>query len=173
MTVIAHMIVCGSNYGPIVDPVTDRRQTRGRDRVGVSRAEQAYQMRLKGMSPSEISAHLQYSDGTAVTRAINERFKIEASQLTSEERESMIAMEMARLDALQAAVWDSAMYGEAKAVDTALKIIQTRVKVAGLDQIDTSTGKNTVLVIGGQQADYVESLKQLVEDDSTDPDDED
>jgi len=142
--------------------------------IVLSRAEQAYQMRLKGMSPSEISERLDYSDGAAVTRAINERFKIEASYLSTEERESMMAMEIARLDALQAAVWDSAMYGEAKAVDTALKIIQTRVKVTGLDQVDTSTGQNTVLVIGGQQADYVQRLKELVEsDDSTDPDDKD
>ena len=55
---------------------------------------------------------------------LNERFAYDASYLTSQERKEILGMELLRLDALQDAVWDSAMMGDPKSVDSAIKIIR-------------------------------------------------
>jgi hypothetical protein len=73
-------------------------------------------------------------------------------------------MELVRLEALQTAVWPSAMMGDPKSVDSALKIIQTRAKITGLEQADPVTQKNLVLVMGDKEADYIAALKAVSDD---------
>ena len=44
------------------------------------------------------------------------------------------ALEIARLDALQLAVWDHAMAGDVKALNAVLRIIEQRSRLLGLDK---------------------------------------
>ena len=44
------------------------------------------------------------------------------------------SLELARLDALQTAVWDAAMAGDVKAVGMVLRIIEQRSRLLGLDK---------------------------------------
>jgi hypothetical protein len=127
------------------------------------RADQAYEMRLAGKSPSEIANALGYENPQSVGRAILERFKHEATFLEDDERLGILNTELARLDKLQSALWDSALYGDVKSVDTVLKIIAMRMKITGVDQPDTTRGQNTVLVVGGNEQSYIETLKQMTE----------
>ena len=79
------------------------------------------------------------SDRKAVSRWVREELanipKLEADELRQQEVE--------RLDLLTKAVWQHAMAGDPTAIDKALKIIDRRAKLLGLDapqQVEMSTG---------------------------------
>lgn len=121
---------------------------------------EAYKLRLSGMSQSEIAKQgLGYNSAQDVSKAITSRLKHEARLVSADDRSSLLALELDRLDALQAAVWSEAMSGEPKAVDSAVKIIMNRAKLLGLDLPNASEIAQTVLVIRGDEDDYVNTLK--------------
>lgn len=137
-----------------------------------SRADAAYELLLAGNSLHEIAEKLQFKDASDVYQFIQRRFEIEAKHLSVEDRKSLLALECARLDRLQAAHWQSAMYGDLGATAAVLKIMAHRAKITGLDAVDTQTNQSTVLVVGGMEADYVSKLKKMIEP-QTGPDPED
>jgi hypothetical protein len=96
---------------------------------------------------------------------MTERFQYDASRLTDAERKDILGMELLRLNALQAAVWPSAMMGDPKSVDSAVRIIATRAKIAGLEHVDPVVNKNLVLVMGEKEEDYIKALKAASADD--------
>ncbi|MFC4497881.1 hypothetical protein ACFPA8_27495 [Streptomyces ovatisporus] len=102
-----------------------------RARVAERRAS-AIQLHLAGMSWQGIADQLGYASRgaayTDVTRAMEQRQTEEAEQIAL-----MRYTEARRLDRLQAAAWPAAMSGDVKAVETALKVIDRRVKLFGLD----------------------------------------
>lgn len=128
----------------------------------MSKAELAYKLRLRGRSGSQIAEELGYASANEVNQAIQVRFKQEAQFLTAEDRAGILAMEMARLDFMLDRVWDSVEYGDPKAMDIALKIHAARVKVTKLDAPETGADRATVLVVGGEEAAYITSLKKMV-----------
>ena len=132
--------------------------------IVLTRAQEAYEMKLSGRTPREIADELGYESPMAVVNAIRSQMKSEASFLTDTDRQSLLQMEMDRLDRLLAKVWPSAMTGDPKSVEAALKITDRRIKITGLDAVDTTTQAHTVLVIGGQEQDYISKLKELADD---------
>jgi hypothetical protein len=72
-------------------------------------------------------------------------------------------MEVERLDTLQRAVWQDAIGGDIKAVETALRIIQARAKVLGLDNMPVNTVTNNTIVVAGTPEEYVSALRKVVE----------
>lgn len=126
-----------------------------------SRAQEAYELKLRGDTLASIADQLGYSDTSEVVRAINTQMKTDAEFLSTAGRNGLLQMELDRLDRLQAKLWPSAMQADLQSVDRVLKIMDRRAKLAGLDSIDTSSQQHTVLVIGGAEADYVQKLKEL------------
>lgn len=124
-----------------------------------AKATEAYELRLAGKSPSEIAEMLGIAHVDDVYRLLNERFSYDAAYMTSRDRNDILGTELLRLEALQAAVWPSAMMGDPKAVDSAIKIIATRARIVGLDQADPVVQKNLVLVMGDKEEDYIAALK--------------
>jgi hypothetical protein len=122
------------------------------------KATKAYQMLVGGILPSEVCKELEI-DSKELGRLLDERYAYDASYLTDRERKSILGLELIRLEHLQAAVWPSAMMGDPKSIDSAIKIIQTRVKITGLEQVDPVVNKNLVLVMGDKEQDYIASLK--------------
>ena len=122
-------------------------------------AEKAYQMRIGGMQPSEIAEKLGYVHPDEIIRMIDERYSYDASYLNNLERKQILFLEMTRLDALQGALWPSAMMGDPKSVDSCVRIIQARAKICGLEQVDPVVQKNLVLVMGDKEEDYIAALK--------------
>lgn len=125
-----------------------------------SRADEAYERKMAGQSLTDIAGELGYNSGAEVAQAIRQRMRSEAKFLDEDDRDGILALELARLDKLQFAVWPSAVYGDPKAVDLVLKIMTLRMRVTGVDQPDASAGKHTVLVIGGNEESYVQALKE-------------
>jgi hypothetical protein len=129
-----------------------------RSREYWERATKVYELRIGGHLPVEIAAILEIRLED-VYRLMSERFAFDATYLDDQERKNILAMELVRLEALQVAIWPSAMMGDPKAVDSALKIIQTRARITGLEQVDPVVQKNLVLVMGEKEEDFIKSLK--------------
>lgn len=150
---------------PIGSPKSPRKRTPARRQSSQptqehwEKATQAYALRVGGKLPSEIAEILNIPHVDDVSRLLSERMRYDASFLTGQERDSILGLEMMRLDALQAAVWPAAMMGDPKSVDSAVRIIATRAKIAGLEQVDPVTQKNLVLVMGDKESDYIAALK--------------
>ena len=128
-----------------------------------SKVEAAYEMRLAGLSHSNIAEKLGYGSRMEVARAIQERMKSDATRLTIEDRESILTMELDRLDRLRSRHWEAAMMGDLRSGEMLLKISDRVMKLTGIDAIDTATQSKAVLVIGGLEKDYVQALKELSE----------
>lgn len=129
------------------------------------KARQAYELLLGGKSHSEVAEILGIPHVDDVWRLMTERFQYDAAKLTDAERKDILGLEMLRLNALQAAVWPSAMMGDPKSVDSAVRIIAARAKIAGLEQVDPVAQKNLVLVMGDREEDYIKALKAVSADD--------
>lgn len=129
--------------------------------IEVHRADQAYSLRKGGKSLSDIAVLQGYSSADAVGTAIRERYSQLARQITSLERQSILAMELERLDDLQDAHWESAQYGDIKSGEFVLKVMAHRMKLLKLDQPDADTSQQTVLIVGKAESSYVEQLKEI------------
>lgn len=128
----------------------------------MSRAEVAYMMKRRGLTLSEVADELQCSpeDVSALIRA---RFKAEAEHLTSEDRFNILQMENDRLDMYLSKLWPSIEYGDLKSIALALNIHDRKMKANYLDRPDSQTQASTILVIGGAEESYIDSLKAAVE----------
>ena len=125
-------------------------------------ARKAYELRQQGESWWAIAEKLKITErqaGALVSDAISA-----AADLVNEgAKQSLLAMEVERLDTLQRAVWQDAIGGDIKAVETALRIIQARAKVLGLDNMPVNTVTNNTIVVAGTPEEYVSALRKVVE----------
>lgn len=124
-----------------------------------SRAWHAYQLKMAGLHLSEIADRLNYTSGAAVAKAIKDEMLSAAKDTEPDTRETLLDLEISRLDYMQSKLWMYVEAGDIKAIDQTLKIIQLRARLRGLDQVDATAGQQTVLVVGGSEADYVNKLK--------------
>lgn len=126
------------------------------------RAKEAYDLRLEGRSLSEICEILQ-AKPEDVARLLDELYGFEAAYLTDQERKTALATEVARLDKLQVAFWQSAMMGDVQSGRMVLDAIKTRVDITGLKEVDPIVQKNLVLVMGDREEDYIKQLQDASE----------
>lgn len=126
-----------------------------------SRAEEAYELKLSGKPLGEIADALGYPTSHAVSQAINDQMKLDAAYLSELGRSGILKMELDRLDRLQEKLWPAAMMGDPHSVDSVLRVMDRRIKITGLDTADSSTQQHTILVVGGEEHDYIEKLKEL------------
>lgn len=96
----------------------------------------AIEMRLRGMTWAAIADALHYKGGKAavavdVNRALEHIVKEPAAELVNQE--------VARLDRLLEGLWAKGTKGDARAVDTILRLMERRAKYLGLDKLPPST----------------------------------
>lgn len=90
----------------------------------------AVELAAEGKSYDEIAKLAGYSHRGSAHRAVFQAL----SEREVEGVEELRVLEAARLDRLQVAIWDKAMAGDLRAVDSALRIIQQRHRLLGLEQ---------------------------------------
>jgi hypothetical protein len=131
-------------------------------------AQRIYHLRQVGMDWAEIQDDLVKNNYMHIKppidqlRAMLRRFVISmASYIGPDEREVILGVELALLGQMQKGLYNAAITGDTKAVETMLKIMATRAKYTGLDQLSTQdkTTLATVLVVGGDQAAFMEALE--------------
>ena len=83
------------------------------------------------------------------------------SHLSIDEHQMHVSMELARLDEMQAAIWDEAVTNkDTKAIDTILKIMNQRAKYLGLEKITPTTNNIAqIMLVSGTQQDFIAALK--------------
>lgn len=96
------------------------------------RRSKAVAMRLAGIDYDTIATRLGYASRGAACTDINRALEANVAE-QNHNADVLRQEELQRLDRLQAGVWAAAAGGDTKAVDTALKIIDRRCKLLGLD----------------------------------------
>ncbi|MGI5293164.1 hypothetical protein ACQEVF_59000 [Nonomuraea polychroma] len=99
------------------------------------RRYQAVQMRIAGVSPTVIAERLGYSGAASVSKDIDRALQKAAKneQMASEQ---LLKLEIDRLDRIMASLWPKVIKGEVNAAETALKCINRRATLLGLDLIN-------------------------------------
>ncbi|TMR99527.1 hypothetical protein [Nonomuraea basaltis] len=106
------------------------------------RRYQALQMRIAGVSAVVIAQRLGYSSPQLVSKDITNALKKAAKQ-EAMAAEELLNLEINRLDRMMAAVWPKVIKGEVNAVEAALKIVNKRASLLGLDLINRNGAADT------------------------------
>ncbi len=99
--------------------------------LAAQRRIQALDLRLQGKTYRQIGEAMDCSEQRAHKLVTCELARLNARR--AEQVEELTRLEVERLDALLAAVWDGAMKGRRTCIDRALAIAQRRAKLLGLD----------------------------------------
>lgn len=118
------------------------------------RRARSVELRLAGMEYADFAKEVGYANkGTAwkaVNRALRER--------TDEMADEYLETELARLDALQAISWPDAMAGDAAAIHTVLKVMGHRMRLLGLDKMESANrGPKCVVLSPDELAEWERS----------------
>jgi DNA-binding CsgD family transcriptional regulator len=125
-------------------------------------ARQALALRRRGLSVWEIAEELQISESSVRSRLdVAKRTAVEL--LDEANRAELLAMEVMRLDAVQAAHWDVALAGDVRSAQIVLMCIDKRARYLGLDEgVSIDARRQTVIVAGGEE-EYVAALRRIQE----------
>ena len=93
------------------------------------RQTQAIQLRIAGHTYEHIAAQLGYAGRQGAYKAVTFGLNSQLNPAVDEMR----SLERLRLDELQQAVWDEARGGNLQAFDRVMKVIQTRIRLEGLE----------------------------------------
>lgn len=128
------------------------------------RATMAYELRKAGVAYDTIAERLKYKDAKSASNAVA---RVLRGKYDPADVEHVVSMELARLDALQLVAWRRAKDGDLAAIDRILKIMERRAQYLGLDTREESRHAGdvhqTAIFIGGDQAEYLEQLRQVRE----------
>lgn len=132
---------------------------------GESLAVTAHQLRLSGLPWRQVAEQAGYTDAKVAQTCVRQYLQRAAIEKGEAARREALELELARLDALQEAVWPTAMNGDTRAVDTVLKIMNSRAKLLQLEGHDDRVVEQKTLIITGTQDEFVEALQGVVHDD--------
>jgi hypothetical protein len=104
------------------------------------RPYRAYRAHLAGKSWAEIAREERYADAGAAAYDVKRYVEEGKALITTRTRRDQLQLEVARLDALQAVVWDQAMTGHLPAIKEATNLIATRSKLLGLAEMAENEG---------------------------------
>ncbi|WP_433426325.1 hypothetical protein ACQP1V_42650 (plasmid) [Microtetraspora malaysiensis] len=99
------------------------------------RRYQAVQMRVAGVSPTVIAERLGYSGAAAVSKDIDRALQNAAKQ-EQMASEQLLKLEIDRLDRIMASLWPKVIKSDVNACEAALKVINRRATLLGLDLIN-------------------------------------
>lgn len=107
------------------------------------RRARAVELATQGHTYDQIASEVGYANRGTAYRVVRKALDENVAQAVEEYRE----VEIARLNALQAAVWDRAIAGDLQAVDAVLKLVQARVKLLGLGGGSTASPTPSTVVV--------------------------
>jgi len=107
----------------------------------VARAR-AVELATQGDTYEQIANEVGYANRGTAYKIVRKALDKHEAQAVAEYRD----VEVARLNALQAALWDRAVAGDVEAVEAVLKIVVARVKLLGLSGASETAIPATVVV---------------------------
>lgn len=89
----------------------------------------AMELRLAGFSYADISEQLGYKSRVGAFKAVQRALKATLREPTDDVRE----LELGRLDVMLRSIWEKVEGGQLAAIDRAIKIVERRARMLGLD----------------------------------------
>ena len=111
--------------------------------LAAARRTRAVELRTAGWTFDAIAAELGYANRGSVYAVIRKALDTHEAEGVERLRE----LEVARLDRLQANLWDRAMAGDMTAVSEIRRIIEARVRLFGLALEQTGEGQTCATVV--------------------------
>ena len=132
----------------------------------VNAAERAYRChtrRIKGDSWDLIAAEEGYETVGAAQYDVARYLENGRALVVENSVRDMITLEVARLDALQSALWPAAMKGHVQSAMGAMNIIVNRAKLMGLDpdKLRDDADRARTVVIPSGEGDYIKALQDM------------
>lgn len=129
-----------------------------------SKPARAHELHLAGASWHAIATELHYASAKVAQMAVHAYLEKSAVDQGLERRREAFALELARLDKLQAAVWDYALNGDLRAIVVVLKISAQRTALWGFGGRDNTMTEQprTVVIVDGDGPEYIAKLKLLI-----------
>lgn len=112
------------------------------------RKARAVELALGGNSYDKIAAEVGYANRGTAWRTVHNALR----ERTDDAVDLYRSQEIERLDRLQRAVWADAMAGDVRATNAVLRIIDQRVRLLGLDRVETAPRESYSLVIPSSEA---------------------
>lgn len=135
-----------------------------RKQVDFDRAFEAHKLRMAGYPWKVVAEQVGYANDQTAIVEVRAYLQRAALEMDDQRRAEALAMELDRLDTLQAAVWPAALGGDVKAVDSALRVMSLRAKLLGFDgNQERATTVHKTLVVAGTSEQYVQALKAISE----------
>lgn len=131
--------------------------------LAAERPYRAYCARLTGMSWEAVALEEGYPSPRAAATEVN-RYLEEGKELIAQASAgALISLELARMDALQAAVWPKAMAGNLAAIGISMNVIMNRVKIMGLEVLaekGEGAGSPRTVVVPMDDEGYLTALQE-------------
>jgi hypothetical protein len=120
----------------------------------------AHRLRLSGKSWREIGLLCEYASDDVARLQVKMWLQKAAIEVDRTTRSEHLVLELERLDSLQSSVWDDAVAGDKKSMDSVLRIVQIRSRLLGLDNITTEVNSSIQTIVVTQE-EYVQRLKTI------------
>ena len=129
--------------------------------TAAERAYRCYQERVGGASWEQIAEKELYPSGRAVKADVDRYMQEATAMVTEYSAREMLTLEVARLDAVQNALWLSAMTGHVPSAALVVNVIMNRAKLIGLDPDRMGADANTsrTVVVPHKEDDFLQTLK--------------
>lgn len=110
------------------------------------RRTKAIAMRLAGADWDLIANQLEYSGKAAACKDVTRAMEASLAD-QGRNAELLRHQELLRLDRLQRGLWTRAVAGDTKCADTVLRIIQTRIRLFGLDTVGSGSNAAAMALV--------------------------
>lgn len=127
-------------------------------------AHAAHELRLTGMDWRAVAKITGYPTQDACRVAVSAYLTKAAALLSKEQQLERLAAELDRLDVLTHAYWTMAVSGDVNAAKFVLDVSKQRARLLKLETDEKEAGTTRTIVVSGSEADYVQSLKRVIED---------
>lgn len=130
---------------------------------------QALELRKGGATYPQIAKAVGYADASGARKAVKKAM----SEVTQEASQELKTLQIERYNHMLLTVWNRVQQGDDRALANALAVMDRLNELGGLKNnngttinIDASEHKNAVLVVDGNQDDYIAAMKRMVGVDS-------
>lgn len=135
--------------------------------TAAERAYRCYKSNLSGKSWDQIAVEEQYPSASAAKYDVDRYLEEGKALVTSQSMRDMLNLEVARIDALQAAIWPNAMSGHVPSAVFVLNCIMNRAKLTiDPEKLNSDGEQARTVVVPSTSSGYVAALQKAAGQDT-------
>jgi len=125
-------------------------------------AKRALELKRQFKTTAQIARELDLTE-REVSAMTTEAIRKAAMLVDEGAKQEILSLELESYDMMQQAVYQDALMGDVKAIETVLKISAMRTKILGIDNNQASNVTNNTIVVSGTSEEYVNALRKVAE----------